>query len=149
MIGTALSVTIRNAGRDDLQRIHELLIAVNLPTEGIEKDVSNFLIAEANGMIAGTVGLEIYSATGLLRSAAVHPAYQNQGIGNKLMEAIFSHATRKGIKELILLTSTAEHYFCRRGFVPIDWKTVRGDILTSVEFTGACPTTATCRRKEL
>jgi len=142
-------VTIRNAWGNNLQDIRHLLLAVKLPTESIENHISDFLVAEIEGKVAGAVGLEIYSDIALLRSASVYPAYQNQGIGNRLVDAIFEYAKGKGVKELILLTSTAESYFLKKGFIPIDWKTLTGDILTSAEFTGACPTSAVCMRKNL
>ena len=143
------NLIIRKAATNDLLSIEHLLQSSKLPVEGIPKHLQNFLIAEMNEKIVGTIGLEIYQQTGLLRSAVTATDLQNRGIGSRLVNMIIDYAKEQNVKELILLTETAKDYFARKGFMPIDQQTVKGNIRSSVEFQGACPSTAICMRKTL
>jgi amino-acid N-acetyltransferase len=143
------ALTIRRAAKQDLSPVEKLLSATNLPVEGISDHLQNFLVAEMNREIIGTIGLEVYENTGLLRSAAVIPNLQNKGIGSRLLTMMLDFAKEQGVQELFLLTTTARNYFSQKGFVPIKREQVRGNILSSSEFQGACPSTAICMRKTL
>ena len=82
---------IMKANINDLNDIHQLLQMVNLPIGGVKEHIDNFLVLKDNSAIVkGCIGLELYSEYALLRSAAVHPENQNQGIGKKLTEAIIA-----------------------------------------------------------
>jgi amino-acid N-acetyltransferase len=50
---------------------------------------------------------------------------------------------------MYLLTTSAEHYFPRFGFVQIGRDDVRGAVRESVEFREACPASAVVMRAEL
>ena len=143
------TLKIRNATVEDLQTIQSLLRSSNLPSGSIPKHLSNFLVAEVNGTIAGTIGLEIHEQHGLLRSASILPSYQRRGIGSRLVNMILDYAREKGVKEVVLLTTTAENYFVKKGFSPVDRSTLQGTILSSEEFQSECPSTAICMRKVL
>jgi len=80
----------------------------------------------------------------LLRSLAVRQQERNIGIGATLLEQLMTNAHSRGVLRLVLLTTTAEHYFVRKGFVRIDRSALSGPITGSKEFTGACPSTAVC-----
>ena len=67
--------------------------------ESIEKDFENqfFLKARADGKIIGSVRAYAKEATCYIGRLIVHPDFQNQGIGTKLMseiERIFNHCER-------------------------------------------------------
>ena len=143
------TLTIRKATQQDLSSIQELLSASKLPIDGISPHLQNFLVAEMNGKIIGTIGLEIYQKTGLLRSAAVMPDLQNKGIGNRLLNMIVDYAKEQGIQELLLLTTTAQNYFAQKGFVTINRDVVQGNVLSSSEFQDGCPAAAICMKKML
>ncbi|MBM2842042.1 MAG: amino-acid N-acetyltransferase [Bacteroidetes bacterium] len=135
---------IRQATLLDLDTITQLLESASLPTLGVAEHMQHFLVAENDGTIVGTIGLEVYEDTALLRSAVVTPDLQNKGIGGLLYRHNLDQARRLGVRRLILLTNTAEEYFVRKGFKKIDQKSVIGPITSSVEFTGACPSHAAC-----
>ncbi|MBI5474449.1 MAG: GNAT family N-acetyltransferase [Ignavibacteriae bacterium] len=135
---------IRQANEADYAAVAALLTSASLPIEGVEVHFRNFLVAESVGDIVGAIGMEVYDDTALLRSAVVHPSQQNKGIGSMLYNNLIETATSLGVKRLILLTNTAEKYFAKKGFRKIDAKLVAGPITQSVEFTGACPSTAVC-----
>jgi amino-acid N-acetyltransferase len=136
--------TVRQASANDLKRIEHLLESASLPTLGVAEHVRHFLVAENEGTIVGTIGLEVYGDTALLRSAVIAAEEQKKGIGSQLYNHNLSQARDLGVKRLILLTNTAEAYFARKGFKKIDQKSVTGPVTTSIEFTGACPAHAAC-----
>lgn len=140
---------IRKATPSDLPIISTILSTHNLPVQGVEKHLDNFLVAEAEGTIIGTIGLEHYNETGLLRSAAVTPPFQNKGVGDRLVNTMIEYAREKNIKQIYLLTETAGKYFEKKGFSPVDRSEVKGDIITSDEFTTLCRETALCMKRTL
>ena len=137
-------IKIRKAAAADLKNVEQLLRSASLPTRGVEEFFQDFLVAENRNGIVGAIGLEVYGNTALLRSAVVHPTEQNKGLGTLLYNQLLESAKAQGVRRLILLTDTAEKYFARKGFRKIDAKSVSGPITTSVEFTGACPSSAVC-----
>lgn len=130
----------------DLTPVLSLLRGASLPTDGVEEHFGDFLIAvDAGGHIVGAIGMEIYpDGTGLLRSAVVAPSLRNSGIGSLLYRDLLDHARRSGVKRVILLTTTAEKYFERKGFRTISRSSITGPVTQSQEFVGACPQSAVC-----
>jgi amino-acid N-acetyltransferase len=143
---TGEPVSIRAAGSSDLAAIETLLTATSLPTDGVAAHVNDFLIAEHCGEAVGVIGLEAYGAHGLLRSAAVAPAWQGKGVGRALVNELVALAKARGIESLHLLTTTAENYFPAFGFSPVARAEVPAALLASEEFRGACPDTAIVMR---
>jgi amino-acid N-acetyltransferase len=81
------NLKIERAQESDLTLIMNLLKETNLPPDGIESHLKNFLfikhreVATGSESIVGSVGLEIYGKLALLRSFAVHPYFQRTGLG--------------------------------------------------------------------
>jgi len=138
------SVNIRPAHSGDLTAIHRLLVEAGLPTEGLHDVVDNLLAAESEGTVCGAIGFEHYGEDALVRSAVVCKERQGQGIGARMYDELRKRAKGIGIRRFVLLTTTAEAYFRSRGFIAIDRSTVKGPMANSVEFTTACPSSATC-----
>lgn len=108
-------VEISPASSFDLKDILELLSQVQLPHEGVAENVSGFLVARnEQSRLVGTIGLERYGNTALLRSAAVAPEYQKSGLGTRLTEDLLARATSDGVEKVLLLTTTASDFFARR-----------------------------------
>ena len=149
MIGLTRTISIRTASEEDLSIIQTILKTQHLGYDDIGLHINNFLVAVVDGRIAGTIGMEYYGTTGLLRSAAVASDFQNQGIGEKLVSAIEASAMEHGVREIVLLTTTAETYFVRKGFVRITRGEISGEVLGSSQFAGACPSTAASMRKKI
>ena len=63
------------------------------------------------------------------------------------MERVLDEGRAAGIRDVYLLTTTAEHYFPRLGFACVDRECVPAAVRTSAEFTGACPASAVVMRK--
>ncbi len=135
---------IERAKSSDHAALVVLLQETNLPPDDIELNMENFLIVrhlEAIGdpeFLIGSVGLEIYKDSGLLRSLAVHPKFQGKGLGSRLVESMIDFAKEKGINRLFLLTDTAEEFFEKRGWVVVTRDKVPEDMKQSIEFTTLC-----------
>jgi amino-acid N-acetyltransferase len=138
------SLRVRDARQDDLTRITALLQLADLPTLGVAEHLETFLVAEEDNGVIGSIGLEIYGDTALLRSAIVDEQKRRSGIGGLLYSKLLDRARSLKVHRLILLTNTAEEYFRRKGFRTINQNTVTGPITASVEFSGACPSHAAC-----
>jgi amino-acid N-acetyltransferase len=143
------AITYRNAGQGSLAGVLDLLRQASLPTAGVQEHFSTFLVAEQDDRVIGAIGLEIYGDTALLRSAVVAPEFRNAGIGSGLFSRAHQLAAERDVRRLILLTDTAEEFFRRKGFVTIPAAGVQGPVTSSVEFTGACPSTAVCMELRL
>ena len=50
----------------------------------------------------------------------VASAYQGKGVGRMFYDGIVAYARLRGVKEMYLLTTTAERLFRKQGFVQVD-----------------------------
>lgn len=126
-----------------------MLEGEKLPVSDLSADLDNFLVALENNEVIGAVGLEIYENYGLLRSLAVKPAFQNQGVAGKLLNEIESTAVNKGLTAVYLLTETAPDYFREKNFKLISRAEVPMEVQQSSEFSYACPQSAIVMKKML
>jgi amino-acid N-acetyltransferase len=142
-----VTIAIRVAAPGDFAGVVRLLEAAELPTAGLEPSLPDFLVAEESGRVVGVVGLEVYGDCALLRSAVVDAGRRGSGLGIDLVESLLRRATLRGVREIYLLTTTAEHFFPRFGFVTIPPGDVASAVQASEEFRGACPASAIAMRK--
>ena len=141
---------LRTATPADLPDVLSLVRRSGLPIEGIGADaLRDFVIAECGGKLIGVAGLEVYQDSALLRSAAVEDSWRGTGVGRALVDRALAIAEEHGVHDIFLLTTTAEHYFPRFGFVGVDRASVPQSVQASAEFRGACPSTALVMRKEI
>jgi|SRR5579862_497058 len=61
-------------------------------------------------------GLQRFAMEGLLRSLAVSPTRKKQGIGRGLFLRLEREALKSAVRRLVLLTETAESFFCHPGY---------------------------------
>ena len=142
-------VELRTATPADLPKVLDLLNSARLPTAGVAEAFPHLVVAESEGLLVGVAGLEVYGASALLRSVVVEESWRGSGVGRRLIENALDEAKRRGLDDVFLLTTTAEHYFPRFGFACASRDSVAADVQTSVEFQGACPSTAVLMRKSL
>jgi amino-acid N-acetyltransferase len=133
---------IVKADKTHLSGIINLLNQVNLPQEGIEAHLSDFIVSHDESTVIGCAGIEVYETVGLLRSVAVHPDYQGKTVGNALIRRILSHAQNRRVEEIFLLTETAENYFLKLGFKKINRDDIDYRIKETQEFKTLCPASA-------
>lgn len=140
---------LRKARPADLPAVLALLQSADLPAAGVKETFSHFVVAESDGLIVGAAGLEVYTASALLRSVVVDDSCRGSGVGRRLIDHALAEAKQRGIDDVFLLTTSAEHYFPRFGFACVSRDAVTEEVRTSVEFQGACPSSAVVMRKTL
>ena len=139
-------ITISPASAEDLQPIKSLLEASGLPTAGVDDHWKTFIVARDGGTLVACGGAEAYQFAALIRSVAVAPEYRSHGLGRRIVRQLLDRLASRGLREFYLLTTTAEEYFRKRGFKPIDRDEVHPQLLSSRELQDACPDSATCMR---
>jgi N-acetylglutamate synthase-like GNAT family acetyltransferase len=139
-------IVIGGATAADIGVIKQLLISNKLPTDGIDDHWKTFIVARDGQNVVGCGGSEAYPFAALIRSVAVADSHRGRGIGRRIVRQLVDRLASRGIREFYLLTTTAEPYFAKRGFKPIDRDEVHPQLLASAEFQGACPDTAVCMR---
>jgi arsenate reductase len=144
--GTA---SVASARPEDTAGILALLVSSHLPTEGLIDHLGTAIVARHDGRIVGCAALEIYADGALLRSVAVSPDFRGCGLGHRLTEAALARAAAQSLPAVYLLTTTAERFFPRFGFEVIGREDVPASVRQSVEFTSACPASATVMRRTL
>jgi N-acetylglutamate synthase-like GNAT family acetyltransferase len=140
------TLDVRSATDADYPAVVALLEAAGLPTAGVPRTLVDFLVADTRDGLAGAVGLERCGSDALLRSAVVQPGRQGSGIGAALVQALLDRARDGGLREVYLLTTTAERWFPRFGFTPVERDQVPAGVRGSVEFREACPASAAVMR---
>jgi amino-acid N-acetyltransferase len=140
---------IEPARPEDLDGVLGLLTENRLPLDGLREHLATTLVARQHGRIVGSAALEMYPGGALLRSVAVAPALQRQRLGRDLTDAAIRLAEARRVPAIYLLTTTADQYFPKFGFERVARSDVPADVQTSVEFTSACPSSATVMRKRL
>lgn len=131
------------------QAVIALLRAENLPSGDLPEELDNFLVILDSNQVIGSVGLEIYTNYGLLRSLAVNKYFRNKGVGDELLKQIEAVAIGKKLMCIYLLTETAPDYFRRKEYVQIDRKSVPVEVQQSSEFSHVCPVSAIAMKKDL
>lgn len=133
----------RGATRADLPSIEALLTALSLPVAGIAEHLEGLRVAEQGGSLLGVAGLEQHGQVALLRSVAVAPSVRGQGVAARLVGEVLDGARRRELEAVYLLTTTAEGYFPRFGFITVPRSVAPAALLASREFQDACPQSAT------
>jgi amino-acid N-acetyltransferase len=144
-----MKTAIERARPQDADALLALLNDHHLPVDGLLDHLETTLVARQRGSIVGSAGLEVYADGALLRSVAVARQQQGQGLGHDLTSAAIQWAREIGAPAVYLLTTTAERFFPKFGFECIQRQDVPRGVQASVEFTSACPTSATVMRKVL
>ncbi len=139
-------ITISPAVAADILSIKALLVVNDLPTAGVDDHWKTFIVARDDAKVVACGGAEAYQFAALIRSVAVRPEYRGRGLGRRIVRQLLDRLASRGIREFYLLTTTAEAYFKKRGFKTIDRDEVHPQLLSSREFTDACPESAVCMR---
>lgn len=145
----AIEPVLEPALESDRAAIEGLLLAAGLPLDGLELALPYAVVARDHDGVIGCAAVEAYGSVGLLRSVCVAAPVRGSGIGRRLVAAAEALAASRGIVELYLLTETAERWFPRLGYVAATRAELPGALMTSPEFTDACPESAAVLRKHL
>ncbi len=137
-----MTAAIRMATPGDFAGVVRLLQSSDLPTAGLQPSLPDFLVADEAGRVVGAIGLEVYGDSALLRSAVVDSPRRGSGLGQELVQTLLNRADTRGVRDIYLLTTTADRFFPRFGFAPIAREAVADAVRASEEFRGACPDSA-------
>ena len=136
-------IQLRPATAQDWPPIERLLVASALPVGGARKHLADFVVAERGGEIVGCAGAEVGGGAALLRSMAVSEGERGQGVGQALLDWMLAMLKRRKVKQVVLLTTTAERFFARQCFKVVAREDVPVALKSSQEFLGVCPADAT------
>lgn len=128
-IGTMISQdsleSIRTATQDDIGGILNLIeplekegVLVKRPRETLETEIQKFIIIEHDGLTIGCVALNPFQEekVGELACLAVHPDFQNTGVGERLLKAIETSCKKQKLRNIFVLTTKSSHWFLENGF---------------------------------
>ncbi len=136
--------------RPDKAQVVALLTANQLPTADVsELDFEHFLGCGTRDHPSGVVGLELFTPDALLRSLVVDEHARGSGCGKVLVDAIEQYAQRLRLRNLYLLTETAERFFSQLDYRRIERESVPESIQQCREFSELCPDSAVVMVKRL
>lgn len=142
-------LSFRTPKQIDLIELRRFLESADLPTNDIENHLNNFILLFAGETLIGTAGMEIYSDKALLRSFAIIPAKQKNGLGTLLFRKILDKAELKNIRTLYLLTATAVDFFSSLGFSSINRERIDYRVRQSTEFQLPQCSSAVCMKMDI
>jgi amino-acid N-acetyltransferase len=144
-----MSILLKTVHPDQIPGLIDFLQKANLPTSDLPADLSGFTLAMDGTQILGSVGMEWMGKIGLLRSVAVADTHRNQKLGQQLFEAVLKNARSKQVQEVFLITDSAEQYFRKYGFSPVDRQNTPEAITQTKQFSALCPSSAVVMKLEL
>ncbi len=112
---------IRQATRDEVPLVYHLTRSgvakeelVERSMASIEKKIKNYYVYEVDGNIMACVLLDRFEEDEQLREVSslfVHPFYQRQGIGRKLVRFACQLAEQEGARRVIALSTQTQNFF--------------------------------------
>jgi amino-acid N-acetyltransferase len=126
MISAASLESLREATIEDVGGVLRLIepleangTLVKRGRELIEREIDYFSVIEHDGVIFGCAALYPFPNEKMAEMACltVSPDSQEQGDGERMLKHIEQRARASGFKRLFVLTTTAAHWFIKRGFV--------------------------------
>jgi GNAT superfamily N-acetyltransferase len=132
---------------------HSLLEPIDLtvlqnPEASVLARGGEIFFAIENGEVLGTcAAIRVSETTFELAKLAVTPAAQGRGLGRRLVGAVIDLARRKGVRELVLTSSTrlvaALHLYSSLGFrdapMPADVPYVTADVFMTLDLDERLP----------
>jgi amino-acid N-acetyltransferase len=132
--------TFSKVREDEFTSVLQLISDNKLPVEDLdETKLRNFLVARESDKIIACGGLEFFGTEALLRSLSVKSSDRNKGLGSQVLKKLIEFAAGSGVNNLHLLTTTAEKFFLKHGFISVDRKYAPPVIQNSSEFSWVCP----------
>lgn len=138
---------LQPATTDDLPLIQQWLQQNHLPSSDIPTRLNAIFFFRLGPDVVGMGGIEQVDSYGLLRSVVVADPFRGKGYGRRLCQQLIERARQQGIRELYLLTQTAERLFETLGFETIERRTAPLEIQKTSEFSHLCPAAATCMKR--
>ncbi len=130
-----MTIQIRPARTSDVKQIRELIDIYAVPGRMLEKEtvtlyesVQEFTVAVAGEKVVGCGALHVlWEDLAEVRTVAVSPDHQRQGIGHKILDAVVERAKNVGVKRIFCLTFETE-FFGAHGFEVIEGTPVSHEV---------------------
>jgi amino-acid N-acetyltransferase len=132
-------VTLLAPGEPAFAAMAANLQAAGLPIGDLHEGNATYF-ALSSGDAFG--GLATYGDTGLLRSLVVAVEKRRCGAGHTLLTELLEIARANGIRDLWLLTTSAEAFFAKHGFEKADRSAAPPAIAETSQFRDLCPASA-------
>jgi N-acetylglutamate synthase-like GNAT family acetyltransferase len=129
--------------------LEDHLTAAGLPVSDLPSDLSGFFLAFDGTRLVGSAGVETLGSIGLLRSVAVDPAYRNLHIAQRLQQDALDRARERGLREVYLITTTADRYFENHGFRRMDRTEAPAEVAQTDQFSSLCAASAVVMKTTL
>ena len=127
-----------------------LLELAGLPSSDLtDAHMEHFFYCGPATQPGGVVGIEVCGEAALLRSLVVAGEHRSTGMGAALTQRAEQYARELGARSLYLLTTTAEDFFARRGYVSAERASAPVAIQNTREFAGLCPASSAFMVKHL
>ena len=132
----------RSASGPDLPHIATMLHHGGLAAGAARERLGRTMVAEADRAPIATASWERFDRSGLLRSVAVTPEVRRAGAGTVIVAATLKRMLEEGIRDVYLVTESAERFFAECGFKTIERDELPEEITKHPQVTRECPASA-------
>ncbi len=117
-----------------------------LPIDEIWQIAANqyFWFIQQGPSVIASVGLEVYSEGGVIRSFALAESLRGQGLGGTLLHAVLNAARQRHLPAIFCLAEHNAEWFLRHGFAAIRRQRIPDSILRTGQFTEPSLQQAAC-----
>jgi len=130
--------------------VEALLRASELPAADLtDAHMEHFFYCGPASAPLAAIGIELCGSSVLLRSLVVRPGHRSAGLGAALVEHSEAYARAHGARAIYLLTTTADAFFARLGYAPVDRSAAPSEIRATREFAEICPASSTFMLKRI
>lgn len=93
-------------------------ILVERTRERLQNEIDDYVVLEREGLVIGCAALHVHadSWAGELACLALHPDYQGDKRGERLLTGLESRAAGLGLKKVFALSTRTVHWFLERGY---------------------------------
>ncbi len=85
--------------------------------ELLETEIENFKLIELEETVIACAALyDVGNNCGEIACIAIHPQYQKNGFGDRLLSSLENEARQNGLNKIFVLTTVAAHWFLEKGF---------------------------------
>jgi amino-acid N-acetyltransferase len=141
--------TYSMARASDLDDVTALLSAGGLPYADVHRHIERFVVIRLAGKLIACAGVELHGRDALLRSVCVAADQRGRGFAKRVCDLVEAYAGSAGVNGLWLLTTTAQSFFERRGFMMQSRDAAPASIQQTDEFRSLCPASAICMSRRV
>ena len=118
---------LRAAALEDIPGIIKLIkpleekgVLARRSRERLEMEIGNFTVIDKDGLVIASAALHPFGDFAELACLAIHEAYRNADLGDRLLKHLEQKARQKGFASTFVLTTQSADWFRERGYVQTD-----------------------------